>query len=241
MYSKSEIISEIDEKYKDICNFYKSKIINYNGKSSDSKEEYSQIIAEELLNLDIKNVMSTIDEVIREKGYRIKSHNGKVITNISAQNSNRKEERFAIDLFNYSKKGTSFNRLGKIIDYQIPLKNSNKDKGVGKIDLISTIDDDIFLIELKINGNKETLLRCILEIATYYQILSKSKFIESYKGEIINISEKNIKKAILIVNGSSQHDTLKSINNGEKNSLKKLMEVLEIHVFVIDEKSLIVK
>lgn len=211
-------------------------MVNYIGKTKDSKEEHSEVIAEELLNLNIRNRISSIAEVIREKGYCIKSHDGRVTTGRSKDQSNRTEEWFALELFNQSKNGKIFNKLGKVIDYQIPLKNKRTDL-VGKIDLISTTEDDVFLIELKTEKNNETLLRCVLEIATYYQILSKPKFIDSYKNEFKHLSEKNIKKAILISEGSSQHNELKCINKGEKNNLKRIMDELEVQGYVIDEKT----
>ena len=178
--------------------------------------------------------MEGINEITRESGYHVKSHNGEVTTGISKDDSNRREERFALDLFNMSKNGKIFTILGEKIDYQVPLKNKREDKA-GKIDLISKNDENIFLIELKIKDNNETLLRCTLEISTYYQILSKKKFIDSYKDKFGNFTEENIKKAILIAKGSQQYKELTSINNGERDNLKKLIDDLEVKIFVIDD------
>jgi hypothetical protein len=232
MYSKTHIINQVSQGIGEIEEFYKNKIINYRGCTED-KKEYTEIIAEELLNLNIKVKMSSINEIVREKGYCVKSHNGIVTTKNNSLPSNRTEELFALKLFNESKNGTIFNKLGKVIDYQVPLKNKRDDK-VGKIDLISATDDDIFLIELKTEKNKETLLRCILEISTYYQVLSKSKFIKSYPNQFKNLSERNIKKAILISENSPQYNESKVI----KNSMKKLIADLQVEIFVINEDTL---
>lgn len=237
MYCRDEIIKRVQEEMKNIDGFYQDEIINFTDKTSDTSELLNEVIAEELLKLDIKNKLAGIDVITRTNGYHVKRHNGKVTTGISKDDSNRHEERFALDLFNMSKNGKSFNKLGKIIDYQVPLKNKREDKA-GKIDLISKNDENIYLIELKTKDNKETLLRCILEISTYYQILSRGKFIDSYKDIFGNLTEENIKKAVLIAKDSLQHDELKSINNGERNNLKKLIDALEVKVFVIDEVSL---
>ena len=237
MYTKNDIIIKTRAELVKIEELYQSIMINYRGKTFDTKEEYSEVIAEELLNIGIKNKMGSINGIVRQKGYCVKSHNGQVTTNTTAGNSNRKEELFAIRLFNESSQGKLFNHLGKVIDYQIPLKDILTNKA-GKIDLISKNDENIFLIELKIKDNKETLLRCILEIATYYQILSKSEFIQSYKHEFKNLVVKDIKKAILISKDSSQHAELKSINNGGKINLKMLMDSLDIEAYVIDEETL---
>lgn len=121
------------------------------------------------------------------------------------------------------------------MDYQVPLKNSSADKGLGKIDLISLVDDCMVLIEFKINENRETLLRCVLEIATYYQVLSKSKFLDSYSNEFG--SPKQIKKAVLIVLNSLQHKEMLELRNGERRHLEKLMDALEVQVFCMDPVS----
>ncbi|HEY5561052.1 MAG TPA: hypothetical protein VIK72_04705, partial [Clostridiaceae bacterium] len=78
----------------------------------------------------------------------------------------------------------------------------------------------------------------ILEISTYYQVLGKAKFIESYPKEFSNLAEKNIKKVVLIAKESSQYDELEAFNKGEKNNLKQLMAELQVQVFVFDELSL---
>lgn len=236
MYSRMEIINEVGVRINDIDQLYKAKIINYSGKTGDTNEFFTEIIAEELLRLDIKNRMKEINEVVREKGYRVASHNGVVTTQHKEEASNRKEERYAIQLFNWSQRGKVFDHIGKVIDYQVPLKNSNTDKGLGKIDLISLVEDSFYVIELKIKENKETLLRCVLEIATYYQVLSKAKFLDSYSKEMD--TDKMIKKAVLIVSDSSQHKEMLQLLDGERKHLEKLMSALEVQVFCIDPESL---
>lgn len=237
MYTKLEIINEVAVQVKQIDQLYKSRIINYKGKTVDTDEHFTEVIAEELLKIDIKKRLENINEVVREKGYRVVSHNGVVTPQHNEENSNRKEERYAIQLFNLSKGGKVFNHIGRILDYQIPLKNSIADKGLGKIDLISVTDEHIFLLELKIKENEETILRCLLEISTYYQQLSKSKFLDSYSNEFGKLTENSIKKAILIVNSSPQHKEMEELRSGERRYLKMLMDALEVEVFCMDPES----
>ena len=239
MYSRKNIIDEVRLHVNKIDQLYKCRIINYLGKTADTNELFTEVIAKELLELDIVNRLDNIQEVEREKGYRVATHDGVITTGHDEKDSKRKEERFAVQLFNLSKDGKVFNHIGKIVDYQIPLKNSNADIGLGKIDLISVLNEHIYLIELKIKGNKETLLRCILEIATYYQVLSKSKFLTSYLNEFG--TEKSITKAILIVNDSVQYKEMVELRNGERNYLKRLIDALEMQVFYIDSESLVVQ
>ena len=76
--------------------------------------------------------------------------------------------------------------FGKILDYQVPLKNKSTDKGLGKIDLISVKESSkpgnkiIYFLELKKDNSKETLLRCILEAYTYSKIIDKVKFCNDF-------------------------------------------------------------
>ena len=72
--------------------------------------------------------------------------------------------------------------FGKVFDYQIPLKRSRKDEGVGKIDLVSISEDGkkVFLLELKKKDSKESMLRCVMEAYTYSKQLDFVKFKEQY-------------------------------------------------------------
>lgn len=236
MYIKQNIIQEVGFQLHDVSQLYKSRILNYTGKTTDTKELFTEVIAEELLRLDIGNQLNHITEVERVKGYRVASHTGMVTTPYTNEQTHRKEERFAIELFNLSQCGTVFQHIGKVIDYQVPLKNSRADKGLGKIDLISLEEDRIFLIELKIKENKESMLRCLLEIATYDQVLSKTIFLESYADVIGKV--RRIQKAVLIVSGSAQHKEMLGVQTGERKHLKTLIDALEVQVFCIDAESL---
>ena len=99
--------------------------------------------------------------ISRESSYKVDSHNGI----IKDENSNREEEKITMELFDYSQnKGVTFDIIGKIIDYQTPLKNVQKDD-VGKIDLLAYNEKEktLKILELKKPDNKETMLRCVLE------------------------------------------------------------------------------
>ena len=113
-YSKKEILEEIQ----DMGNFYKRKVVNYRGTTSDSKEYYTEVVAEWIL----KNIylFDYIKPITREKSYKADSHDGKN----KDKDSNREEEKIAMKLFELSQnQGKVFDIIGKIIDYQTPLKN----------------------------------------------------------------------------------------------------------------------
>jgi len=64
-YSKNEILEEIQ----DMVNFYKRKVVNYRGKTSDSKDYYTEVVAEWIL----KNIylFDYIKPITREKSYKV--------------------------------------------------------------------------------------------------------------------------------------------------------------------------
>lgn len=74
------------------------------------------------------------------------------------------------------------------LDFQVPTTNRSSDK----IDLILKKDGVVYMTEVKKFNSDETLLRCVLEIQTYYQKLNKN-FFEKY-----NCTKETLKKAILI-------------------------------------------
>ena len=160
------------------ANFYKSAVVNYKGKVTGSKDLYSEVIAETLINDNfIKDWLNLIPE--RPEHFKINHPN--TDENVDALKiTNRKEEILAKLLFYQG----NVDRLGYIFDYQTPLKATRNDS-YGKIDLLGYNKDDkcYSVIELKYrpSGSEETLLRCVLEAYTYYRLLDR-KQINSAKG-----------------------------------------------------------
>ena len=223
-FSKNEILEMIENAKFDIRSFYKQDFVNYAGKTKDSKEYYTEIIAEWLLSyFDLFNKIKLIN---REGSYRIESHDGKIIN----QKSNRAEEKIAMKLFNYSQnKGEIFDKIGKIIDYQTPLKNIQTDDA-GKIDLFAYNEDTdtLRILELKKSDSKETMLKCLLEVYTYLKIVNKDKLLKDF-----GLPKDTIVKASPLVFFEGMQ--YKEMQEDRKN-LKKLMEKIEIEpVYLIEE------
>lgn len=163
-------ITPSDEKgnTKFAANFYKSAIVNYKGYVNGSKDLYSEVIAESLVNDSfIKEWLNLIP--VRPEHFKI-NHPNKDENVDALKITNRKEEILAKLLF-YQREVTG---LGYIFDYQTPLKAALNDS-YGKIDLLGYNTDDkcYSVIELKYrpSGSEETLLRCVLEAYTYYKLL----------------------------------------------------------------------
>ena len=223
-FSKNEILEMIENAKFDIRSFYKQDFVNYVGKTKDSKEYYTEIIAEWLLShVDLFNKIKLIN---REGSYRIESHDGKIIN----QESNRAEEKIVMKLFDYSQnKGEIFDKIGKIIDYQTPLKNIQTDDA-GKIDLLAYNEDTdtLRILELKKSDSKETMLKCLLEVYTYLKIVNKVKLLKDF-----GLPKDTIVKASPLVFFEGMQ--YKEMQEDRKN-LKKLMEKMEIEpVYLIEE------
>jgi len=156
------------ESTKFAANFYKSAVVNYKGCVKDSKNLYSEVIAETLVNDNfIKDWLNLIP--VRPEHFKI-NHSHKDESLESIKITNRKEEILAKLLFYQG----NIDGLGYIFDYQTPLKETQNDS-YGKIDLLGYNQDDecYSVIELKYrpSGSEETLLRCVLEAYTYYKLL----------------------------------------------------------------------
>ena len=225
VYSKDEIIKMMEEAKSDMKNFYKKEFVNYSGETSDTKEYYTEIIAEWLL--DNFYLFDTIKMISRESSYKVDSHNGI----IKDENSNREEEKIAMELFDYSQnKGVTFDIIGKIIDYQTPLKNVQKDD-VGKIDLLAYNENEktLRILELKRPDSKETMLRCVLEAYTYLKIVDKAKLLKDF-----GLPEDTIVKACPFV--FVEGEQYKEIPEGREN-LKKLIDELGIEIIYLKEEN----
>ena len=225
VYSKDEIIKMMKEAKSDMKNFYKKEFVNYSGETSDTKEYYTEIIAEWLL--DNFYLFDTIKMISRESSYKVDSHNGI----IKDENSNREEEKIAMELFDYSQnKGVTFDIIGKIIDYQTPLKNVQKDD-VGKIDLLAYNENEktLRILELKKPDSKETMLRCVLEAYTYLKIADKTKLLKDFE-----LPEDTVIKACpFVFYGKEQYREMQQ----DREHLKDLIEKLGIEVIYLEEKN----
>ena len=211
-YSKNEILEEIQ----DMGNFYKRKVVNYRGTTSDSKEYYTEVVAEWIL----KNIylFDYIKPITREKSYKVDSHDGKNKDN----DSNREEEKIAMKLFVLSQnQGKVFDVIGKIIDYQTPLKDIQTDKA-GKIDLLAYNENEktLRILELKKPDSEETMLRCVLEAYTYLKDFGLPE-------------DTKIKACPFVFYDGEQHKEMQQ----DRKHLKDLIKELGIEVIYLKEEN----
>lgn len=207
-YSKLEVLHMIEAAALDIKAFYKQGFINYRGVTADTKEPYTEVICNYLL--DHRELFDIIPVVTRESSYK-QGHTGTT----TRETSNRVEERMAMRMFNQGK----IPGLGRILDYQIPLKNKRSDTGLGKIDLLILKGEELLLLELKIPDSKETMLRCVLEGATYQRIIDEEKM----KRDFDLSASISLRSCPLVRYQGAQHRELQE----QRPNLLRLMEFLD--------------
>ena len=226
-YSKNEIIKKLEVAKSEMWKFYSQDFVNYRGKTSDKEGYYyTEIIAKWLLN-NIE-LFNDIKMISRENSYKVDSHDGK----IKNEKSEREEEIIAMKLFDLSENQEKvFDIIGKIIDYQTPLKNVQTDKA-GKIDLLAYNEKEnpktLRILELKKLDSKETMLRCVLEAYTYLKVVDKAKLLKDF-GLPKNTK---IKACPFVFYGKEQYKEMQE----DRKNLKELIEKLEIEVIYLEEK-----
>ena len=225
-YSKDEIIKKLEVAKSEMWKFYSQDFVNYRGKTSDKERDYyTEIIAEWLLdNIELFNDIKMIS---RENSYKVDSHDGKN----KDKDSNREEEKIAMKLFDLSQnQGKVFEIIGKIIDYQTPLKDIQTDKA-GKIDLLAYNESKktLRILELKKPDSEETMLRCVLEAYTYLKVVDKDKLLKDF-GLPKNTK---IKACPFVFYGKEQYKEMQE----DRKNLKELIEKLGIEVIYLKEEN----
>lgn len=168
-YTRQELLHKVESASKDIVTFYRQDFINYRGRTTDTNEYYTEIIAEWCC--ENINILHTIPMITRTSSYKVSSHDG--IPKKTA--SNREEERIAMAMFRQGE----LPLVGRIMDYQTPLKDRQSDRA-GKIDLLAYDGNTLRILELKEPESEETMLRCVLEGYTYLCTANTKKLVSDF-------------------------------------------------------------
>lgn len=155
-YDKKAVLEMCADAMKNPALFYTQNLVNYQGICSDAQVPYTEIIAEFLID-HLPEFTDGITQIHRTASYCTPTHMGEF-----APSSNRTEELTAMKMFNACKSGAQYAKVGKILDYQVPLKNKRSDQA-GKIDLLAYDGNVLRVLELKKPDTQETMLRCVLE------------------------------------------------------------------------------
>ncbi len=225
-YSRNDILIKSQTSFKDVKTFYKQPFINYNGKTSDTDEFYTEIIAAFLCK-NISDFENGIPKITREITYKTVGHDG--CFNIDTP---REEEKIAMEMYKQSLNGCVYDFIGEMIDYQTPLKNKRTD-AAGKIDLLSYDGSTLYILELKKPDSEESMLRCVLEGYTYMKNADHKKLLKDF-----GLPEDTIIKASpFVFKDMIQHKQMRE----KRPYLFKLMSLLDSKPFYITKEKNIYK
>lgn len=222
-YDRESIWEMAEKASADMTTFYQQPFVNYRGTTLDTGELYTEVVAEWCLANQAK-----FDEIpcIERKFSYNQHHEG--ITSLA--HSNREEERIAMDLFRQSRDEGGFSSVGRIIDYQTPLKSKRSDKA-GKVDLLAFDGRTLRILELKAPDSKESVLRCVLEGYTYLRTVSSDKLIEDFEDDLGGTPER-ICCAPLVFRNGYQHACLQE----RRPYLQKLVKQMSDGVFLLSSQ-----
>lgn len=221
-YSRDDILQKCKVTFDDIRTFYKQPFINYNGRTDDTNEYYTEVVAEFLCS-NISAYIKGIPQITRESSYKTAGHDG----DFNADTP-REEEKIAMEMFKQSKGGLQYDHIGDIIDYQTPLKNKRSDVA-GKIDLLSYDGCTLYILELKKPDSEESMLRCVLEGFTYMQTVNKEKLLDNFNLPADTI----IKASPFVFKNKLQHGQMTE----DRPHLFKLMQLLDSKPYYIEKQN----
>lgn len=221
-HTREKIISDCKKALDNIGTFYQADFINYRGVTTDTGELYNEVVCEFICD-NIELFKNTIPNITRKSSYKVSSHNGEY-----SENSNREEEITAMKMFNQSKDGYAYDYIGKIIDYQTPLKSKKCDVA-GKIDLISYDGRTLRVLELKKKDSEETMLRCVIEGYTYLKTANTANLLADFGLP----DDTEVKASPFVFKDMAQHKEMSE----DRPQLKRLMALLDSKPFYIKEEN----
>ena len=235
-YTKEKIINDCSSFIEHPEKFYSEcrSILNRKSQTTDSKKYCTEEIANYIYTERKK--LNEIKSITRLKPYKQDSH---TIINISSQKplNTKSEKEIAKEICMQSKESGPYEYIGKIIDFEIPLNENNKD-GNGDIDLLSYCKETqtSIILELKKPTSNESMLLCVLECYTYYKILDNKKLIQDYP-ELSGCNK--IKAAPLVFAGENSRPwrEYEELLNGKRPELEKLMGALHTWPYYIETKN----
>lgn len=222
-YASEDLISRIKAVLlENPAKLYTEKSLTYTGKILDGDAYDTDVIAQYLLG---RLSSAVFPQVTRQASYHTGTHDGTT----PASSSSRLEDRIGMKML-----GKSYAGLGTVLDYQVPLRNTNADKGVRAIDLVSfkEANGTLYLLELKApkEKNQETLLRCAMEIYTYWRIVDHVKLAKDFAHPGATVVP-----AVLVPEGGIAH---MEYLRGDDSKTVQLMQELGISFFALPREDM---
>lgn len=213
---------------------YRGSIINKRGRTPGAEIPYSEVVAKRLLHTHtLPEVFKSLPKIPKGVDFRPTDHDGTTLdpTILGMQ----QESRVAVALFNHRLLG----KLGKVIDYLIPITIEGKD--IGTIDLLAFNAESKTLSVIGYTFHEErrdTLLHCALEIATLRNSMDDEWLVHSYAdlligedGTLIDPREVSVEHGILLLEGSYQDRSIRVLKR--MPHVADIINALDVRVFVI--------
>ena len=195
--------------------FWLSESASRIGKTSDTKEDYTEVVGAFLLENGFieKDNFTGVKQITKKAPYQVHTK----FSPASCYLSLHLEEKF-----------------GTIIESEIELGNYPDDKA-GVVDLITykKDTDELNLIEFESDYSENTLLSAALKIQTHYQTIDKKKLVNDfYSKEDSPISSKNpqIKKVLVLLKGSNAYKEYQE----NRPNVTKILNELQIIVIPVN-------
>ena len=235
-YSREEITRRVGEALNTPSSLYAQRFINYRFAFTEPdgrKTPCSNFIARLLLDrLDELTAESGFQTITRTSPYNTNSHQKLFQCSehpSRPEGSGRTEEWAAKQLCWMSRHDyPGFGEIGRVIDYQTPLKNK-QDDSVGKIDLLFNKGKNLLVVELKKRDSDETLLRCALEAYTYTRVVDKKKLASDF-GFGDDAANVTVEPCVLVFSSNAQ---VNQLLNPAYTDVRTLIEKLKVKVFTI--------
>lgn len=219
-HTMEEMNKQWKKEFDAIETFYEWSFVKYSGFPTPKKKgdkPWSEIIAARFLEEGGVNRLAEIPlsgSKPYSRHYNIKEH---LAPPPSADGTIPKDEKGAVKWM-VGKKNLGV--LGTALNYEAPLEDHLK----RNIDLITARENELVLVEAKTVGNTESLLRAVLEIATYSYLVDKERLLEDF-----NVKGARITLAILVPPGSTPYRELNELAEGDscREHLHELVESLK--------------
>jgi hypothetical protein len=245
-YTEIETIQQFDDSPESFP--YRRKGVNQKGYSKDTKRPTIEVLAEHILS---KPVVLFNDEMLKGKKTRVlkdKFTNGHDEQALDKALSNSSKDSEKMMVRQWVKDLKVFPSLGKCFEYELNLVAGLKTN----IDLLTYREGVIYLVEVKGSKNRKSkskpdgLLRAVLEIATYQEMLKKhlGTFQEQVAvgpmakrafGEQAKLVINDVRLAVLIPNYGPAFETWQALGStSEYPHLKELIAKKKVEVIIYD-------
>jgi len=225
---ETKIVNALKENVKGL---YREDFLNYTSNIQGTKDRCTEFVAQYLLNQGSEfNAGSWT--IQRTRGYTTASHDGEH----DWSGSNQEEKKIAYEMRNRSQKEKHhFAHIGEILDYEVPLSKVDGDNS-GEIDLLSWNKEknELILLELKKPDSTETLLRCVLEVYTYWKVVWHERLAKDF-----GRPDASVRAAVLVFASSQKKKSqpYEDWKSTEQPHIRELMKGLDVGLYVLESET----